>query len=467
MARLALIAATLGALAVGSQAFAQEEGGANTPRHSLAQAAGYRALYTCTGLFTAGIQPARLESDIFGNYDGQGRIGPQNVTIDQKDKTVSVTYAPDMPPRVAVWRPVLGCVQLPVGARAGTMILPRLPNVMQAPNLDGQPWPQGDQNAVVKLPADRQAAVDAVVARAFDNKTYKGTTWAVIVVKDGKIIAERYDRGYDMHTPQRTNSAAKSVAATLVGIAAKQGLFDINRPAPLSEWRRAGDPRSRITINDLLHMSSGLYTEAAGNPQDELYQSGAAAAERSALNVMDAVPGERWVYAGSDTILAVRSIRAVLNDDQRFLAYPFRELLWKIGMTRTTPETDWNGDFLLSGQMWSTARDFARFGLLYINDGMWNGERILPQGWTQYVATPAKDQPKGRDGRGYGAQFWLFGAGQGMPAGSYAAAGARGQYIMVVPSEGVVVVRRGFDATGDNFLIPRFSADVIKAVNGR
>jgi CubicO group peptidase (beta-lactamase class C family) len=179
------------------------------------------------------------------------------------------------------------------------------------------------------------------------------------------------------------------------------------------------------------------------------------------LGVVDSAPGARYVYAGSDTILALRSVRVAMKDDARFLAYPFRELFWRIGMTRTTPETDWNGDFLMSGQLWSTARDFARFGLLYLNNGMWGGERVLPEGWARYVATPAPAQPNGRDGRGYGAQFWLFGPGQGLPAGSYAAAGARGQYAMIVPERGVVIVRRGFDRSDAPFKITEFSRDVL------
>lgn len=465
MLRTLIVAAGAAALLLPSSAQAQEEGRAShTSRHTLAQAAGYRALYTCTATFLANISLDRLEADIFAGSDRGGEFDPKNVTVDPARKRVLVSYRHDMPPRIAVWRPHLGCVQLPIGTRADADFpVPTAPVDLRAPDYTQQNWPQGDRNAEGRLPRARQAALDAAVARAFDG-TYGGVSWAVIVVKDGKIVAERYDRGYDMHTPQRTNSAAKSMAATLVGIAQKKGLVDIMKPAPLQEWRRPGDPRGAITLNNLLHMSSGLYTEASGNPQQELYQSGASAAERSALNVMDSTPGARWVYAGSDTILSVRAIRQAIGDDKAFLAWPFRELFWKIGMTRTTPETDWTGDFLMSGQMWSTARDFARFGLLYINGGVWNGERILPEGWTRYVATPAPAQPTGRDGRGYGAQFWLFGPKQGLPEGSYAAAGARGQYVMIVPSQGVVVVRRGFDRSNAPFEIPRFTADVLKAL---
>ena len=135
-----------------------------------------------------------------------------------------------------------------------------------------------------------------------------------------------------------------------------------------------------------------------------------------------------------------------LDDDARWLVYPYRELLWKIGMTRTVIETDWRGDFLISGQCWSTARDFGRFGLLYLADGVFNGERLLPEGWAEYAAALAPAQPAShaRGGPGYGAQFWIYGGLEGLPDVAYAANGAGGQYTMIVPSANLVVVRRGF-----------------------
>ena len=128
---------------------------------------------------------------------------------------------------------------------------------------------------------------------------------------------------------------------------------------------------------------------------------------------------------------------------------------------RDSLETDWNGDFIMSSQVWTTARDLARLGLLYLNDGVWEGKRILPEGWADYVASPAPAQPqRGENNPGYGAQFWLFGAAQGLPEGSYAAQGNRGQYVMIIPAREVVIVRRGFD-DGGGFDMARFSADIL------
>jgi len=426
----------------------------NSERHAAALAAGSKALHYCGGLFTAGMS---LEQ-IAATDRSPAAAATLKTDIDRDGKAVAVAYHDDMPPRIAAWRPSLGCTQLPIGASLDAVkLLPRLPAGVHHPNFDERPWPLGDANATASLAPAPHGALDAVVARAFDGSTYRGSTWGVVVIKDGRIVAERYENGFNPHMPARTQSMCKSLAATVVGVAVKKGLVDIHKKAPLAEWRRPGDPRGEITINDMLHMASGLYTENAGDPQPELYQGGAAAAERSALNIMDSRPGSRFVYAGSDTILSVRAVRQAVNDDPRFWRLPFEELLWKIGMTRTIPETDWNGDFMMSGQCWSTARDFGRFGLLYINNGVWNGERILPDSWAKYVSTPSPAN------KAYGAQFWVYGGRDGLPADAYSPNGAAGQYAMIVPSKVVIVVRRGLDR-GPGFKITKFSADVIAAM---
>ena len=435
----------------------QEPARMNSERHAAALAAGSRALHYCGGLFTA----AMSVEQIAATDRSPAEAAAFKTDIDREHKTVAVTYRDDMPPRIAAWRPSLGCAQLPIGATMDAVkSLPRLAATLQHPNFDARPWPMGDAGATSELSSSQKSALDGVVAKAFDGTTYRGSTWGVVVIKDGRIVAERYENGFDLHMSARTNSMCKSLAVTVVGVGVKKGLVDIHEKAPLAEWRRPGDPRGQITLNDMLHMASGLYTENAGDPQPELYQGGAAAAERSALNIADARPGTRFVYAGSDTILSVRAIRQAINDDATFWRMPFEEILWKIGMTRTIPETDWNGDFLMSGQCWSTARDFGRFGLLYINNGVWNGERILPEHWAKYVSTPSPANPA------YGAQFWVYGGRDGLPADAYSPNGAAGQYAMIVPSKGVIVVRRGLDR-GPGFNITKFSADVIEALGLR
>ena len=162
-------------------------------------------------------------------------------------------------------------------------------------------------------------------------------------------------------------------------------------------------------------------------------------------------------------MLLMRTVREAVKDDKTFWAMPFQQLFWKIGMTRTTPASEWNGDFLMSGQTYSSARDFARFGLLYLNDGVWNGERVLPEGWAKFVSTPGPVQPADNGPR-YGGQFWIYSGIDGLPAGAYSPNGGQGQYAMIVPSHNTVIVRRGFDG-GSTFRIAKFCADVLAAID--
>ncbi len=436
----------------------------STERHSAAQAAGYLALHLCSATFSSG-----LSEDMIRRTAGRGRAALENATnIHREEKWVSVAYADDMEPRLAAWRPGLGCTQLPIGAGVDMIAhLPSLPSGVSVPNFDDQAWPMGDVNATASLPKKTEQALNVIFDEAFKDQRgkYLGNTWGVVVVKDGKIVGERYAKGWNQHTSSRTNSMCKSIGSSIVGVGIEKGLVDLHARAPLKAWQHPADPRGNITLNHLLHMASGLYTQAGRNPQGEIYGSGAPASEVSLLNIVDAKPGERFVYAGSDTILATRAVREAVDNDKAWTAFPQQELLWKIGMTRTQVETDWTGDFITSGQCWSTPRDFARFGLLYLADGVWNGERILPEGWSNYVATLAPAQPGSRatGGAGYGGQFWIYGGLEGLPEVAYSPGGALGQYAMIIPEENLVVVRRGLDR-GEGFEMAKFSADVMRAL---
>jgi CubicO group peptidase (beta-lactamase class C family) len=422
--------------------------------------ASLRAVALCSGLWSGGQTRQLIENRILPP------AGDLETAIDDSRRIVQVTYSETMPPRIVVWRNVLGCVQLPAGATLdGVDTVPQVSPRLQAPDLDDRPWPTGDRDATVDLPPAEQTALRRVVEAAFDGKTYGGITWGVIVVHGGKIVAERYDPDFGVHVGHQTHSAAKSFASSLVGIATNKYRLDIQRAGALDEWRRPGDPRGRITVEHLLHMSSGLYGEGGGSPQSDIYYQGGTVEGRAVTNHLDSLPGTRFLYNPPDTMLLMRAVRQAVNDDRRYLLYPFEELFWKIGMTRTVTSSDWNGDFLMSGQTYSTARDFARFGLLYLADGVWNGERILPEGWAKYVATPGPVQPAG-EGPRYGAQFWLYGGQAGLPADAFSPNGGQGQYAMIVPSRDVVIVRRGIDEAS-GFKIASFAADVLGALASR
>ncbi|HEX9965080.1 MAG TPA: serine hydrolase [Allosphingosinicella sp.] len=436
------------------------------PEYVRALAAGYKASFLCSDLFNAGQSEEQVaKDDLKRIYPELEPIIPGlEAKIDRQAKIVSVAFSDKLPPRVAAWRPHLGCAQLPIGATAeAARLLPRLSVNPAMDRNDRLPWPNGDRKAEAR-PRGDSCALTRAVAAAFDRRTYgQGSeTTAVLIVQGGRIVAERYREDFDMHMSQRTWSVAKSLAGTIVGAAVQQGLLDVNAPAPIPEWKSPGDPRSAITTDNLLRMASGLHSDAAGNRTDATYFGGSSVTENAAQWPLETAPGTRFRYANNDILLAIRGLRAKLGDGERALAFPFEGLLWKIGMTRTVPETDWQGNFILSSQVWTTARDLARLGLLYQNDGIWNGERILPSGWGAYVSRHGPAQPP--SGFGYGATFWTFPPPSGLPPDAYIAQGNRGQYLAIIPSRAIVVVRRGYDGPGTAFDPAPFVRDMLSAL---
>ncbi len=439
-----------------------------------AYAAGYKASFTCSATFNAAKAPDQIEADEFyGIYPLVAEIVPTlNAVVDTANKRVSVDYLDGMPPRISQWRPHLGCVQLPVGAT--TEIVDALPVPEGLPEVDarsdsGAPW-------AMRVPVNGpsgNSALDRAVARAFEEGPYgaAANTSAVLVATPTAILAERYKPGFTPTTSQRTWSVAKSIAASVVGAAVHKGLIGVTDTGVIPEYNLAHDPRRAIRLENFLHMASGLDSNVAGNRTDRLYMGGGLVTDTATENALEVAPGSRWKYANNDTLLAVRAVAGRFDSKTDYLAFPFEALLYKIGMTHTKLETDWDGDFILSSQVWTTARDLARLGLLHLKDGVWNGERILPAGWGDYVRTHAPVQPPraGRDGSprpGYGAQWWLYDDKfDGIPSDTYAARGNRGQSLVVIPSKNLIIVRRGYDPAGrQGFQLHDFIRDVVAAL---
>ncbi len=443
-----------------------QEGG-NTDLMNKSLAAGWKASFICSDTFVAGMDLGTIEdNDLDGIYNDYRRAYEQlpDARIDLNEKTVSVTYDRSMPPRMAVYRPGFGCTQLPAGA--DEIMIGYLPRFAAWPEVAGEDRGSAiGSNVKVSLRTEEAERLDIPVSFAFDERTYgNGTrTSAVVVVKDGQIVAERYARGIDHETPQRTWSVAKSITATIIGAARRQGMIDIDYPALLDAWDSGADPRRTITIRNLLNMASGLDSGESGSRTDRLYFGGGRVVDQAASSVMEAMPGKRFKYANNDTLIAMRSLREAMDDDSKFHSFPYEAVLHKIGARHTTLEVDWNGDIISSSQVWSTARDLARVGQLYLQDGMWGNDRILPEGWVDFVKTPAPAQPE--SGPGYGAQFWLMNNGADVPADAFYMAGNRGQYVVIVPSMNAVIVRRGFDVIGGaRFNINNFTRDVLMAL---
>ncbi|MCA8893053.1 MAG: serine hydrolase [Hyphomonas sp.] len=446
--------------------FAQE--GGNTDLMDKSLAAGWKASFICSDTFVAGMDMETIENnDLDGIYTDFRRAYNQlpDARIDLNEQTVSVQYDRSMPPRMAAYRPGFGCTQLPAGA--DEIMIGYLPRFAAWPEVTGEDRGSAiGSNVQVSLRTEEAERLDIPVSFAFDERTYgNGTrTSAVVVVKDGQIVAERYARGIDHETPQRTWSVAKSITATVLGAARRQGMIDIDYPAVIDAWDSGADPRRNITLRNLMHMASGLDSGESGSRTDRLYFGGGRVVDQAASKVMEAMPGKRFKYANDDTLIAMRSLREAIDDDSKFHSFPYEAVLHKIGARHTTMEVDWNGDFVSSSQVWSTARDLARVGQLYLQDGMWGSERILPEGWVDFVRTPAPAQPPAGS-PGYGAQFWLMTDAEGVPADTFYMAGNRGQYVVIVPSMNAVIVRRGFDVIGGaRFNINNFTRDVLMAL---
>ncbi len=432
--------------------------------------AGYKAAFTCSAIFNAGKSTGQIAAQeltgIAPDY-AEFITGLPEAEIDLEAKLVSVTYLPGLPPRMAKWRPHLGCAQLPVGAVAASADL--LPSAkLETSGLElvtdnGLPWtrhaPVGGSSG--------NAALDKIVARAFAAPSYGRDqfTTAILIASPEAIIAEHYIEGLSPTTSQRTWSVAKSIAASIIGVAVEKGIIDVDAPAGLEAWSRPLDPRGAITLQNLLQMASGLDSDRAGNRTDRLYFGGGLVSDTATRAALEVRPGTRWKYANNDTLLAVRALREKIGDRDAYLRFPFENLLFPIGMTHTQLETDWDGNFVMSSQVWTTARDLARLGLLHLNDGVWNGQRLLPKGWVRYVSTPAPAQPA-EPRPGYGAQWWLFNERfPELPNDAFAALGNRGQFLLVIPSENLVIVRRGHDPSGgEGFRLHDFARDVLAAL---
>ena len=443
--RILILAA---AAAVAFPSFAQSPAPAPSPSVRT-MAAGYKALTVCSALKTAeGAGGTRTlasveANELVGVYPELDAL-VREMPVEIFPASVSVEWAADMPPRSAVWRPDRGCAIMPVGW-VGEQVAPARSDARREPGL-----PIGTESDV--------AVLEAVLTRARDGGYGEGSnTTAMVVMQDDRLIAEHYAPGFGPDTPQRTWSVAKSLAGTLIGAAVQRGEVDVNAPAAIPDWHREGDPRAVITLDQLMRMSSGLTSDTAGNRTDALYFGGVGVDEQVTTWPLIARPGTRFRYANNDILLAVLAIAPT------FAVHPPAELFQRLGMSDTWAGTDWRGNYVLSSQVWTTARDLARFGQLYLHDGVVNGERVLPEGWRDYVSRPSGPQPEGD--QGYGATFWLMNRSEGVPADTISANGNRGQYVVIVPSRNIVIVRRGEDPAGQRFDVIAFTRDVLAALD--
>ncbi len=403
----------------------------------------FRAKDICSCIFVAGRTPESVLAQELSTFP----LSLGDVEINYKDSVVSSAIF-GMTRRYAVYRKGLGC-SLAIGTDWKTLRNANLP-VATPPAIDQDtiPWPDGNRISN-SLPQFDKTKLNATIQDAFlePNIEKPIRTRAVVVVYKGQIIGEQYAEGFSVSTRQAGWSMTKSITNALVGILVKQGKLNVMHPAPVEEWKN--DDRRNITLNDLLHMSSGLdWVENYKGPSSATTTLFATAnASGPALHSkLIKKPGEVFTYSSGTSNIISRIIRDHI-DSIDYYKFPYSALFYKIGMLHTTLEPDAGGTFVGSSFCFGTARDWARFGLLYLHDGVWNGKQILPDGWVHYSTTPttsAKLKP-------YGAHFWLNAIKieiappdrifPSAPADLYWADGFDNQKIFIIPSLDLVIVK--------------------------
>ncbi|UCH49300.1 MAG: serine hydrolase [Betaproteobacteria bacterium] len=429
--------------------------------------AGYRALFTCSAHFFAGRPLDDIKKIELVDVEGLGYPDP---VIDRQRRIVTAADGTGKIVRMAAFRDSMGCTLLPPDWSASDVASLPFVAYTNPRDVSSIPFPDGDQ---VELPSDgvdaQYRVLQPVIDRAFSDGVYAATrgvvTTSVLIAKDGELIAERYLPGFGIHSGYRTWSTAKSISAALIGVAHRKQILNIDDPAAIPEWADPGDPRQMITYKHLLWMSSGLFS--GGSNTNAIYFGGQDVISAATTTPLEVQPGKRWKYANNDTLILLRALRHRIGDDLLYLRFPYDELLHPLGMYHTRMEIDHLGNFVGSSQTYTTGRDLMRFGLFLANDGVWNGRRILPEGWMQFSTTPAPARPSRSGQWGYGAQFWLLDRMPGVPKGTYTTAGNKGQYVTVVPDHNLVIVRTGVDRKGTRFLQHAFAADVVTALTSR
>lgn len=421
------------------------------PGDALVHHASGFAKIMCSAVFITGLDPDFAAENVgyfTAPYAERAKLGKP--VVDRAARAVHVSV-PGGVTRTARHLGSQGCVTLPIGRDFVDFKPVTVTSHLPGPST--QPWPMGDLLPSTPLPPEIDAAkLKRAIDAAFEPAT--GLTAAFVVTWKGRLVGERYGPGITSTTPLEGWSMGKSLTATLLGILVKQGVYDLGQPAPIPEWQGAGDPRARIRIADILHMSSGLRIRAPqdpdytpGGPYPDhlyLYTGGVDSFHYAATRPPQWPPNTVGRYRNTDPVLINYLVRlGVEKRGEEYLSFPQRALFDKVGVRTMVMETDPFGNFLTQGYELASGRDWARLGNLYLQDGVWNGERILPEGFAKFVGTLAPAWEADRRPV-YGAFFWINGEGTfPVPKEAYYMSGAGGQTTLIVPSHDLVVVRIG------------------------
>ena len=440
---------------------------------------GVQAVLLCNGLFTShrslervfAEELAYLKIDRFGGVVGSAAGGEYEIDLERQAVAVGGPKSGTI--IRAAFRPGIGCVVMaPDQTFADIETLPKLNLPYPEGDPSTLPWPMGDVVETHTSPNTIDPdALSAASDWAFQRDTEEQHTLSLIVVHQGQLVHERYAEGVDQQTRTRTWSTAKSIAATLVGMLVDAGKLELDGSLNF-DWQPEltgadQDPRDAITLRHALNMTSGLYPVDSFNMEYATgsglaYWAGASSVHGMLNRGLVREPGTFWDYENYDTLLAVYAMKRALGSAEAYQQFPRKALLDKLGMRNTLVSADRFHDFIFSSQVYTNARDLARFGLLYAQDGVWQGERLISEAWIDFVRTPA---PGTEDkGNFYGGQWWLVPADRlDVPKDAYATAGNRGQYVIVVPSHDLVIVRRGLDWGRQGFDRWDLTREVLKA----
>ncbi len=402
---------------------------------------GYPAKYLCSAVFISNRMPAEVEAvDLNFSFI---RFVSSEVNYHEKSVTSRFLWGKSK----ALYREGFGSTLLR-NTDAAALEKIKFPDAAGTGyNQDTVAWPMGNILPDSNTGMDKRALIE-IGEKLMVHKTYGGDAFAFVVVHQGIPAVERYKAGFTDKTRFLSWSMAKSFTNALAGIMVKDGLLDIHQKADIPQWKN--DTRRQITIHDLMQMQSGLeFNEEYGNRSDVTlmlytkYDFAGFASEKP----LEFTPGSYWYYSSGSTNIVNYLMRKKFRDDRTYYSFAPTRLFNRIGMPDAVFETDPSGTLVGSSYLYATARDFARFGLLYLEDGLFNGERILPEGWVTYTTTPAK-----YSNGNYGSFFWLN-RGKYYPSAPedmFSCNGHDGQRIFIIPSKELVVVVLGYSPKKTN-----------------
>ncbi|NHF59861.1 serine hydrolase [Flavobacteriaceae bacterium TP-CH-4] len=411
---------------------------------------GYAAKNMASTHFIAG----REYNDITENDNNMPLIKLAETEENENGVTASVFGLME---RSTFCREGLGCVLVSEKDQSNTT----LPTPRRIQMKNRRPFPFGNNGTKDSVfgNVDYELLQKAIENAFSENEIQKTRT--VLVVYKGHIVAEKYIEGFTEATPILGWSMTKSVLATLFGILEYQGKLKVSDGAPVDAWQEDG--RKEITLDNLLRMQSGLAWEedyTSISDVTEMLFLNADMTTKQAQKEAIAPPGEVWNYSSGTSNLLSGILRKQFTKHQEYLDFPYEALIDKMGMHSMLIEADMEGNFVGSSYGWANTRDWAKFGLLYLNKGQWNGEQLFDPKWVDYVRKPT-------DGSGgaYGAHFWLNAGGKypDVPKDLFSANGYQGQYVFIIPSKDLVIVRTGL-AEAPDFDVNRFLREVVSAV---